>query len=297
MLQEFPTRLPYFSPADVEELRSMRRPYLALGLVLLVVAGPATAAPLQKPGQPAVDSDGLTAGRFTGKLLNTPGTDGTFTLQVQYQQVQVNPNARTSPQLRNIQNELAQIQRLEVQMARSRNPQNELNRINQLVIRIQQQQAQATRNLYKVVTTTKSVDFHAADDVKVRYTQLPPLYDDKGNSRKYTREELKELKGKDTDLPGYEGTLATLQANQVVQVTLAPRKAPSKTTSSSSSASGSGKNPDLDKDLLKDADKDTGKETKGTGKDPASDHKMIVKMIVILSDPGISSNPPPRKNK
>jgi hypothetical protein len=280
----------------------MRRSYLGIGLSLaLVVAGSAAAAPpARKPGQPAVDSDSLTSGRFSGKLLSTPGTDGTFTLQVQYQVIQVNPNARTSPYLRNIQNELGQIQRQEMQMMRSRNPQAQLNRINQLVMRIQQQQAQATRNLYKVVSATKNVDFHATDDVKVRYMQLPPLYDDKGNIRRYTRQELKDLKGKDTSLPGYEGSLSNLQVNQVVQVTLAPKKAPPKNSSSSTLSS---KNPDLDKDLLKDAEKgkDQGKGTKDTNKDAgkasANDHKMFVQTIVILSDPDISSSPPPRKNK
>jgi hypothetical protein len=271
----------------------MRRFYLGTGLFLaLAVAGSAAAAPGKKPGQPTVDSDNLTAGRFTGKLLTTPGTGGTFTMQIQYQQVQVNPRARNCPQLRNIQNELAQIQRLEVQMARSRHPQTELNRINQLVRRIQQQQTQATRNLYGVVTATKNVDFHAADDMKIRYTQLPSVYDDKGNIRKYTKKELKELKGKDTSLPGYEGTLANLQVNQTVQVTLAPRKAPPKKTFSPSSVAESSKNPDLDKEALKDAEKD-----KDASKDPANDHKMFVKMIVILNDPGTSSNPPPRKNR
>jgi hypothetical protein len=288
-------------PSGLEELRSMRRSYLGSGLFLaLALTGAAAAPPAKRPGQPALDSDNLTAGRFTGKLLTTPGTDGTFTVQIQYQQVQVNPNARNNPQARNIQNELAQIQRLEVQMARSRNPQAELNRINQIVARIQQRQAQAVRNLYKVTTATKNVDFHATEDVKVRYAQLPPVYDDKGNLRRYTKEELKEFKGKDTSLPGYEGTLANLQVNQTVQVTLVAKDAPSKKPSSSSSP-GSNKNPDLDKDALKDAgkdkDKDASKETKESSKDPTNDHKMLVKMIVILGDPGLGSDTPPRKNK
>ena len=44
----------------------------------------------------------------------------------------------------------------------------------------------------------------------------------------YTKAELKELKGKDADLPGYEATPDALKAGQMLKVTLARPKAEKK---------------------------------------------------------------------
>ena len=80
-------------------------------------------------------------------------------------------------------------------------------------------------------------------------------FDDKGNPKQYTKDELKALKGKDSDLPGYESTLDTLKIGDTVKVTLAA--------------------PKTDK---KDADKDA---------DPKTDAKPsnAVTRIVIISEP------------
>src|SRR5262249_37754586 len=70
------------------------------------------------------------------------------------------------------------------------------------------------------------IEFQHRELVKVRTMILPEQFDEKGNIKKYTKEELKELKGKDKDLPGYESSLEKLEAGQVVTVTLAAYSRP-----------------------------------------------------------------------
>ncbi len=61
------------------------------------------------------------------------------------------------------------------------------------------------------------------DDVKVRTENPPVAYDDKGNKKRYTAKEKKELKG-DSKLPGYTAGFEDLKVNQIVQVTLVRKK-------------------------------------------------------------------------
>ncbi len=62
------------------------------------------------------------------------------------------------------------------------------------------------------------------DDVKIRTKNPPVAYDDKGNKKKYTAKELKELKGDDPRLPGYTAEFNDLKQNQVVEVSLVRKK-------------------------------------------------------------------------
>src|SRR5947207_12211314 len=68
---------------------------------------------------------------------------------------------------------------------------------------------QVGRRDVKVITT---------DDVKVRTKNPPVAYDDKGDKKKYTAKELKELRGDDPKLPGYTAEFNDLKQNQVVEV-------------------------------------------------------------------------------
>ena len=62
------------------------------------------------------------------------------------------------------------------------------------------------------------------DDVKIRTQEPPVAYDDKGNKKKYTAKERKELKGDDPKLPGYTAGFEDLKVNQIVQVSLVYKK-------------------------------------------------------------------------
>ena len=61
------------------------------------------------------------------------------------------------------------------------------------------------------------------DDVKVRTKNPPVAYDDKGNKKRYTPKELKELRG-DSKLPGYTAEFNDLKQNQWVKVSLVRKK-------------------------------------------------------------------------
>jgi hypothetical protein len=111
---------------------------------------------------------------------------------------------------------------------------------------------------------TQEVNFQADANVKVRIKNLPEQFDEKGNIKKYTREELSALKGKDKELIGYESSVESLQPGQVVLVSLRSHKKPHSATVATSVSK---------KDKADDK-----------GADSSTEHKMQVTMIVILKD-------------
>lgn len=70
---------------------------------------------------------------------------------------------------------------------------------------------------------TVDVEWQSIDDVKVRMLNPPPQFDDKGRIKRYTRKELRELKGEDKS-PGYPAEFSDLKPAQYVQVTLVKKK-------------------------------------------------------------------------
>jgi hypothetical protein len=76
----------------------------------------------------------------------------------------------------------------------------------------------AARDLY-----VNDVELSAADDVMVRVAHPPATFDEKGRVKKYTKKELRELKG-DSKLPGYQGEFSNLRQNQIVRIELVKRR-------------------------------------------------------------------------
>jgi hypothetical protein len=248
----------------------MRTRSLGAGLLpALLLALPTLADDKPDPKAP-VSSDKLAPGEFAGKLKTTPGSDRGFTVTVEYQHLELkNPNQlpKNTPGLKNLNHDIQHVAKLQAQVGKAKKPQDQIKHLDELQNAVAKLQLQVVKlelnpqQIFKVVTNKKDVDFRAAEDVKVRTVNPPVSYDEKGNVKKYTREELKELKGKDPNLPGYESSLDRLQTGQYVKVTLARPKEPSRS----------------DKD--KDADKDT-------DKDKAADKKAEVTLILIKSDDG-----------
>jgi hypothetical protein len=271
---------------------------LCLGVVLLgalVCVLPGEGAPTPPAKGKDIDAANLPAHVYSGKLVSVPDADRMFTLAVSYPEIVPNPNYKPD---RNIQREINRINQLQAQAARSRNPrqvQSDINQINQLSVQLQRRIAQAQANAIKIVQRTANVDFQAEENVKVRIMALPEAFDDKGNIKKYTAEELKELKGKDSHLPGYESTMAALKPGQTVRVLLKHHHAPKPTAPTS--PGGSLKDADKDKSL--DKDKDTPKEPeKEAPKEGANEKKMQVTVIVIDDDgSGNGGTTPPKKGK
>ena len=301
----------------------MRYRYVgAAPLLALLLALPAAAQKNKPQPQNPVDSDKIASGQFTGYLLTTPGTDRTFTLRVQYQDLQLKPNAqRTANNANNQANrQLQQIARLQQQMAKSKSPAQQMAQIQRIVAQMQVGQARAQQNLYNVVTRYQDIDFQAEETVKVRTMELPEQFDEKGNLKKYTTEELKQLKGKDKDLPGYESAFESLKEGQLIRVTLAEHKA-KKPASSTSSSPGEAKDKEKDKEaqekdakekeakekdakekaaLDKALDKDKSLLDKALDKDgkDTEKHKQVKLIVILKENPGaIPGVKPGKRNK
>jgi hypothetical protein len=80
------------------------------------------------------------------------------------------------------------------------------------------------QNPYKAEKKEQDVPVKLAEEVKVRTLVLPEAFDDKGYPRRYTADELKELKGPG-NLPGYTATMGDLKTGQYLRVYLV-RKVP-----------------------------------------------------------------------
>ena len=72
----------------------------------------------------------------------------------------------------------------------------------------------------KVVTEWVEIEIPIKETTKIRTKTPLQVYDDKGNIKKYSPEELKTLKGSNPALPGYEVKLDELTPGAVIEVTL-----------------------------------------------------------------------------
>src|SRR5205823_2888968 len=112
------------------------------------------------------------------------------------------------------------------------------------------------------------------------------------------REELAELRGKDTSKPGYKAKIEDLQASQRVQVFLAmPKKTkPAADKEEKVADKAAGKDKAADKDKA-DPAADKAKKDEGAKEEVV---KPLITMIVIVQqveDPLPANNPPAKKKK
>jgi hypothetical protein len=269
-----------------------------LGAVLLTVyAAPVSAQDKKKPDPAkAMDADTLPAGQYTGKLKTPPGTDGSFVVAVEYQHyVLKNPNQlpkNANPQMQRLLRDQQKIAQLQKKIAGARTAKQQAQAIqqlqqatNQFQLDLAAAQLNPGQSPFNVVTDTKDVTFHAAENMKVRFANPPTVFDEKGNIKKYTPEELKDLKGKgdDAKLPGYEGSVDKLTANSIVRVTTLANK-PKKDD----------KKPDADK-KPDEANKDVDKKPDADKKDPGP--KTLASLILVLEDAGMASDSTDPKKK
>lgn len=218
----------------------MMRRFLGLAILLTTTGFLASSAAqgqqkgLIGPGG-EIESDKLTPGTFVGRLQGavSPGAD--FELGVEFKRVEINQQAlrqaaRGGGNAQQLIRAQQQIARAQQQMARARNPQEQARAMQQMQRTMQQmqlnqlrQQVQGNRggnNVYKLVSESKDIKFHAGDDLIIRRATPPMEFDDKGNIKAMTPENLRALKGSNPRLPGYEGKLEDLKSGAVVQVTL-----------------------------------------------------------------------------
>ena len=206
----------------------MRRPGFWIALVsVLALALPALAADKDKKTKDnAVDANTLAnvlPAEVPGKLMTIPDAGSTFTVRIEYQEVDPKSNAQSqiNKTQQKEQQELNRLAQLQQEALNARNPRDQARKLQlyqQELARLQQTASQAV----KVVAAHKDVNFETPEDVKVRSMTLPEVFDDKGAPKKYTKEEIDKLK--DPKLPGYATTVDQLKKGQTVKLYLVKRK-------------------------------------------------------------------------
>jgi hypothetical protein len=142
----------------------------------------------------------LASGKVSGKLAHVEGAQRYFVVGVKY--------LVTTPNLGAIQN-VANASR---NLAQAKDAKAAFN------ARLDMARNQAV--MYDYRTIDGQFEFVADDKMKIRTLQLPVDYDDKGKPKKLTQKELKERRGADLTLPGYEADFDTLRQGQLVDVYL-----------------------------------------------------------------------------
>ena len=145
----------------------------------------------------------LASGKVSGKLAHVEGAQRYFVVQVKY--LVTTPNLGAMQNVANASRNLAQAS----QKGDARGVAN---------ARLDMARNQAV--MYDYHTIDGRLEFVADDKMKIRTLQLPVDYDDKGKPKKLTPKELKERRGSDLSLPGFEADFDTLRQGQLVDVYL-----------------------------------------------------------------------------
>lgn len=143
--------------------------------------------------------DLINAGQVTGQIAHVESAGKGFRITVQ---VPV-PDPVAMLKMANLQRQLA--------MSAPR------NRVN-----IMRQIAQQQQNMVRM--EPRPLDLEPVEDLIVRRKNPPIAFDENGKIKRYTQKELKELKGEDPKLPGYQADFDSLQMGQIVQVSLVKKK-------------------------------------------------------------------------
>ena len=236
----------------------MRRILAGIAAVVLGIAvlpawadDPKNPAPDAKPDPASNSEKTVKAGTLAGKVVEVNET--AKSIKVEYTIEYAKPNVGEMQALQQAQIQYAQ--------ALAKRPPDINGALN-----AQQSMAYHAARTQSIEKKTQQVDVTSIDDVKVRLTEPPPAYDDKGNVKKRTQKELDELKGDpkspDYKLPGYPGQWSDLHQGVYVKVSLVKKK----------DSHPSGPKP-------KDADPD-----------PLGDNMPQASMIEVLPDP-MAPNP------
>lgn len=206
-------------------------------LVAAFVAMPTVEAWGQKdkkkemPEVGAKDSSKIASGEYVGVLKGTPGSDRTFTVELETTKLVPTGGGGKGGGNNNVQRILQaqnKLRQAQMQMARADTPQERMRamgQVRQAMMQMQQAQGQmsgggGTPAGFKVEKDKVLVEFQATEKAKVRTLLLPETFDDKGKLRIYTAKEKSELKGADKAAVGYESALEKLENGQTVKVTL-----------------------------------------------------------------------------
>jgi TolA-binding protein len=166
--------------------------------------------PPKKPDPKDDSSQWVTTGILLGQLTAVDQDARTFTLKVTQRNPVVNQSAVNDRQ--HLLQQLSDTSKI-------KDPTQRQNKINDL----RNQLAKNEQSLIKIEEKSQDIQMQAHDEMKVRTLIPPPVFDDKGNPRKYTPEELADLKDS-TTLPGYRAAFGDVQTKQYIQVAIGQKK-------------------------------------------------------------------------
>lgn len=133
---------------------------------------------------------------------------------------------------------------------------------------------------FKAQKHTRDFDLVMQDKIVYRKMKLELEYDDTGNAKTRTKEEIANLHGTDTTKPGYKAAASEFHANQIVFVHLSPAGKATKSSSSNPSTA---------------ADKDDKTNTPKT--DTTTVDKPTVRMLIINQEGASVATPATPKKK
>jgi hypothetical protein len=106
--------------------------------------------------------------------------------------------------------------------------------LQQIQTQIDRLQQKALANL-KVIQHYKEFELQPAGKFELRWQKPKTQFDDQGNVKEFTKEELQKMKGDDPNKVGYAGAFLDLASGQYVKVKLVPAKKSLTTKDSSGS--------------------------------------------------------------
>jgi len=184
------------------------------GLLILLSGAPLAEAQKKKkddldPKEGKTSEKMIKAGQLQGKVKNV--YESKKTLRISVTVVTPKPNVGA------IQG-LAQAKQNYLNAIYKRPP--DLNGARQAQIQMLQHQA----NLYTYEKKEHEIELSTVDEVEVRAIKPKPEFDEKGNVKKFTKKQLKELKGPDPKKPGYPAEFGDVQPDQLIKVQLVKKK-------------------------------------------------------------------------
>jgi hypothetical protein len=233
-------------------------------LVLLALALP-LAAEEEKPVKKAkaeAEEKRVVLGTLLGVVKSVGESTDELTIEVTLRYLEANPAAQAD-YLRQAQQLVAR----QAAIMRTPNPAQRMHQLQQLyrdAIELQKRQA----NLFRIKEVKQKLELHLAEDVKVRTVNPPEAFDDKGNIKRYTPKELKELKG-DPKLPGYKADRDSIEVGCTVLVQVGRKAVP----------------PPARKKKGKAKDKAEEAESTLTKEKPADSNKLLALLVVVGAEP------------
>jgi hypothetical protein len=184
---------------------------------LLAQTGSKAKVPADKAPADASEERLVPVGVLSGVVQDAGGKAGTLALRVTWRWLE--PNAPAQEKYARRYQELLQRQAAVLRNPNAAQRQQQMTQLQKDAGQLMAQQ----KDLFRVREKQEDLTLILADEVKVRSADVPEPFDSKGNIRKYTPEELKDLKGPE-NLPGYRAELTDLRPGQRVLVQLAVRR-------------------------------------------------------------------------